>query len=260
MPHLLNVWPNVSKRLAGAGRILLLLDYDGTLTPIVARPADAVLADDARELLSGLVADERYLVGIVTGRSLADLATLVDVPGLICAGNHGLEITGPGLDFLHPEVQASGHALDEAARLLSVALAQVPGLTVEHKGLTLTVHFRGTPDSFDAEVDATVVATVAPYVQDGQVKVTRGKKVVEVRPNVDWGKGQAILKIREAFPDSPYPVFIGDDQTDEEGFLVVQEAGGLAVYVGPPREQTVALHRLESTAEVHQLLALLLEL
>ena len=161
---------------------------------------------------------------------------------------------------MHPEAPAFEASLAEVARMLERKLAKVPGILVDNKRLTLTVHFRNVPDSYGAEVDCTVMAATAPHVEAGRMKITRGKKVVEVRPNLDWGKGKAIEKIRESCGDSPLPVFFGDDQTDEEGFVAVQDAGGLAVFVGPARESTLALHRLDTPAEVGQVLALLAQL
>ncbi len=257
MPHLLNVWPSVSRRLSGAPRVLLLFDYDGTLTPIVARPETATLPDETRGLLLELAGMERFVVGVVSGRGLADLEALVAVPGLVYAGNHGLEIRGGGMDFVHPEAPAFEASLAEVAQLLERELSDVPGVVVDNKRLTLTVHFRNAPDSHGALVDGTVVAAAAPYVDAGRMKITRGKKVVEVRPNLDWGKGEAIERIREDCGDSPLPMFFGDDQTDEEGFAAVQNAGGIAVFVGLERDATLALHRLDSPAEVGRVLALL---
>lgn len=260
MPHLLNVWPSVSRKLASSPRVLLLFDYDGTLTPIVARPEIAVLPDSTRRSLSVLAKMDRFVVGVVSGRGLDDLEELVAIPDLVYAGNHGLEMSGPEMDFVHPEAPAFEASLAEISRLLEGELAEIPNVLVHNKRLTLSVHYRNTPDSFEASVDSAVVATVAPYVQAGQMKVTRGKKVVEVRPNLDWGKGQAIEKIRQECGDSPLPVFFGDDQTDEDGFAVAQNAGGLAVFIGPTRQDTKALHQLESPAEVGQVLELLARL
>ena len=98
------------------------------------------------------------------------------------------------------------------------------------------------------------------YSYAGRMKITRGKKVIEVRPNIDWGKGDVIEKIRRDCGNNPVAIFFGDDQTDEDGFAVVQNAGGIAVYIGPTRQQTKALHQLESPKEVAQVLALLVEL
>ncbi len=246
--------------MAESARVLLLFDYDGTLTPIVGRPQIATLSDDTRKLLSALAGTAKFVVGVVSGRGLADLEELVAIPGLIYAGNHGLEIRGGGMDFVHPEARACEASLVEITQLLEQELAEVPGILVDNKSLTLTVHFRGSPDSYGPQVDDTVVATAAPYVDAGRMKITRGKKVVELRPNLDWGKGRAIEKIREDCGDSPLPVFFGDDETDEEGFVAVQDVGGLAVFIGPSRERTLALHRLESPAEVGQVMALLAQL
>ena len=260
MPHLLHVWPSVTRKLASSPRVLLLFDYDGTLTPIVARPEIAVLTDETRRLLTALAEMDRFVVGVVSGRGLDDLEDLVAVPGLVYAGNHGLEMSGLGMDFVHPEAPSFEGSIAEIARTLERELAEVPNVLVQNKRLTLTVHYRNTPDSFEAQVNSAVVATVAPYLQAGRIKITRGKKVVEVRPNLDWGKGQAIEKIRRECGDNPLPVFFGDDQTDEDGFAVVQDAGGVAVFIGQTRQATKALHQLESPAEVGQVLELLARL
>ena len=257
MAHLLNIWPSVSARLRREERVLLLFDYDGTLTPIVARPEDALLPAGVRRSLESLARHPRYLPGIVSGRSLDDLAVLANIPGLIHAGNHGMEIRASGWQFTHPGAVAARRTLDEARQSLSDALAHVPGVLVEHKGLTLTVHFRATPDNLATEVDGIVEATTQPEVDDGLLRLTRGKKVVEVRPAVPWDKGKAIEKIRGECGGAPFPVYFGDDRTDEDGFKVVQDKGGLAVFVGGSREGTVALHQLDTPAEVAEVLLLL---
>jgi trehalose-phosphatase len=259
MAHLLNVWPSASARLRQAERVLLLFDYDGTLTPIAPRPEDALLPEDVRRLLVSLVAQPRYYVGIVSGRSLDDLAALADIPGLIHAGNHGLEIRGPSLDFTHPGAVASKEILDRTEGRLLEALKDIPGVIVEHKGLTLTVHYRAVPEPQAAKVASVVTATASPNVESGELRLTRGKMVVEVRPAIPWDKGKAIEKIRENCGGMPFPVYFGDDRTDEDGFRVVQEMGGIAVFVGGARQGTVALHQLESPREVAETLRLLLE-
>ena len=265
MAHLLNIWPSVRARLFRVGRILLLFDYDGTLTPIVARPEDALLPEKARERLAALVIHPRCIAGIVSGRSLSDLAVLADIDALIHAGNHGMEIRGPGLDFIHPEAIAAREVLDQVQAALGDALAHVPGVIVEHKGLTLSVHYRATPEPLAGEVDDGVTAIVEPYVESGQLRLTRGKMVVEVRPAIAWDKGKAIEKIYRHScggrnpGNCPFPVYFGDDRTDEDGFRAVQEMGGLAVFVGESRQGTVALHQLDSPREVSETMRLILE-
>ena len=238
----------------------MLFDYDGTLTPIAARPEIATLPEKTRHSLAALNEMDRFVVGVVSGRGLDDLVAMVGIPGLVYAGNHGLEISGGSMHFVHPETPDLESDLAGVSRLLQRELAGVPGILVENKRLTLTVHFRASPESYATQVDETVVATAAPYVATGKMKITRGKNVVEVRPNLDWGKGNAIDRILEDCGDNPLSMFFGDDETDEDGFVAVQNAGGLAIYVGPPRQHTRALHQLESPAEVGQMLALLVRL
>ena len=259
MAHLLNIWPSVSARLRRADRVLLLFDYDGTLTPIVGKPGDAVLSGEVRRLLGSLAASPRYIAGIVSGRSLEDLATLADIPGLIHAGNHGMEISGQGIEFVHPGAVAARGVLDELSHRLSVAVGGVPGVIVEHKGLTLTVHYRTVAGERVAEVASDVAAVALPYIEGGDIRLTLGKMVTEVRPDIPWDKGRAIEKIREECGDTPFPIYFGDDRTDEDGFRVVQAMDGMAVFVGEPREGTVALHQLESPKEVEETLRLLVE-
>ena len=259
MAHLLNVWPSVSARLLREERALLLFDYDGTLSPIVARPEDALMPPCVRRSLAGLVGHPRYIVGIVSGRSLDDLAGRAGIPGIILAGNHGMEIRGPGLEFTHDGAVAARETLGEVKNRLADALAGIPGIIVEDKGLTLTVHYRATPASLTDDVDSIVSETAKPFVEQGDLRLTRGKMVIEVRPNIQWDKGRAIERIRAEFDDAPYPVYFGDDRTDEDGFRVVQAMGGLAVFVGESREGTVALHQLDSPEDVADTLRLLLE-
>ena len=113
MPHLLNVWPQVSQRLRDQAQVLLLFDYDGTLTPIVEHPDAAVLPAPVKQLLSRLESSDKFLVGVVTGRSLSDISGRVGLPGLIYAGNHGLEIMAPGLEFVHEAAAALASVQEE---------------------------------------------------------------------------------------------------------------------------------------------------
>lgn len=257
MPHLLNVWPSVSSRLSRAEKCLLLFDYDGTLTPIVSHPDLAVLSSTTRDLLLSLGRNPMYLLGLVSGRSLEDLRGRIASPDIIYAGNHGLEIDGPGISHTVLDTAAHTGLMDEIARRLEENLSGQPGAMTEHKGLSLSVHTRAVPDSAVPAVEAVFHETVAQWVEAAQVRVTRGKRVLEVRPNVDWDKGKAIRRVMDTFPEAFPPVFFGDDLTDEDGFEVVQAAGGLAVFVGPARQPTRALHRVDSPAEVMETLRLL---
>ena len=257
MPHLIHVWPSVSQRLRNADRVLLLFDYDGTLAPIVEQPDAAALPPGVEELLSGLGSSDKYLAGIVTGRSLQDVATRVGLPGLIYAGNHGMEIKGPGLDFVHEAAAKLASVQEPIAEALRRETGGIPGTIVEPKGLSLTLHYRMTPDDLVRRVEEAFASAVAPFVAAGSVKATTGKKVLEVRPNVEWDKGKAIAKLQATYPEATLTLYFGDDVTDEDGFRVVQDTGGIAVMVGPARQPTIALHRVDSPEGVQEFLELL---
>ena len=260
MPHLLNVWPSVVERFNWASRTLLLLDYDGTLAPIVSRPEQAHLPPDTRQLINDLKDNTRFVLGVISGRSLADVWDRVSVPGIIYAGNHGLEMEGVGEKFLHPGALALLDDLDRICQELSHEFNQFAGVIIENKGLTLSVHYRLTPEHLVSQVEDSFNSVVAPGVADQVVKITRGKKVFEVRPNVEWDKGKAITRIMEVYSDAPLAAYFGDDLTDEAGFRVVQDAGGIAVFVGPARQPTRALFRVDSPGEVADTLRLLRDL
>ena len=257
MPHLLNVWPQVSRRLRDETQVLLLFDYDGTLTPIVEHPDAAVLPAPVKQLLLRLESSDKFLVGVVTGRSLLDIRGRVGLPGLIYAGNHGLEIAGPGLEFIHEAAAALASVQAEIGARLRETMEGEAGVIVEPKGLSLSVHYRMAPDFREHQIIEAFGVTVAPFVESGSVRVTTGKKVLEVRPNVEWDKGKAIAKLQETFTGAGLTVFFGDDRTDEDGFRVVQDSAGVAVFVGPARQPTVALHRVDGPEDVAQVLGLL---
>ena len=237
--------------------MLLVFDYDGTLTPIVDHPGLAILAPETKNTLLSLGQQEKYLIGIVSGRSLADVTARVDVPGLIYAGNHGLEMTGPGLRFVHPEALELVETQRELYQRLQANFTDLSGVVIEDKGLTLSVHYRMAPDSLIGEVETRLNEVVAPFLQSGAVKITKGKKVLEVRPDLPWDKGKAIAKLQDVYPQASLTLFFGDDLTDEDGFTVVQDGGGIAIFVGPEREPTKAIYRLDSPQEVVETLQLL---
>lgn len=257
MPHLLHIWPSIHEQLLRASQVLLLFDYDGTLTPLMPTPDEADLPEQVRDRLATLAAGGKYIIGVISGRSLADVSAKVGIPGMIYAGNHGLEIQGPGLDFVHPEAAEQAGVQAQVSAELQSALSEAPGVIVEPKGLTLSVHYRATPVENVKVVEETFARVVAPYVESGIARITYGKKVLEVRPNLPWGKGKAISMLQETYPQASLTCFFGDDRTDEDGFEVVQESGGITVLVGPARQPTVALYRVDSPEEVALFLGLL---
>jgi trehalose 6-phosphate phosphatase len=257
MPHLQYVWPTVSCRLHDATQVLLLFDYDGTLAPIVPQPDLAILPTETKNFLVDLNNLDKYILGVVSGRSLKDISARVGIEGIIYAGNHGLEIRGPNLNFIHKEAIQLEALQSHICEQLRHEMAGIPGVIVENKGLSLSVHYRLTPDDAVEKIHMILTAAVSPLLKAGNLKITHGKKVLEVRPNVSWGKGQAIAKIQKAFPQASLTIFFGDDLSDEDGFEIVKQSNGITVFVGPVIQPTKAMYNLNSPMEVTQTLKLL---
>ncbi|MDP3063794.1 MAG: trehalose-phosphatase, partial [Chloroflexota bacterium] len=255
MDNLLDRWPDVSRQLVRAQHVVLLCDFDGTLAPISERPETVYLSPRAKGLLEVLAAWPRCTVGIISGRSLVDLKARAAMPGLILAGNHGLEIEGPGQAFVHPISVQVVPLFKLMERVLIKGLAAVKGAFVENKGLTLTVHYRLVEPGREGEVKQLVDRIVGVPRLLGKVRVTRGKKVFELRPPVVWDKGKAVSHIlahhlRLKRVRKAAVIFLGDDTTDEDAFLVVNGLRGLSVRVGRDERPTAARYSLDSVQEV----------
>ena len=241
--------------VAGQPSVLLLLDFDGTLSEIAPRPEDAALRPGNADLLAALSRKPGYTVGILSGRSLDDVAHRVGVPGLVYAGNHGLEISGPDLQYQHPAAAASIPAFSEIAGRLEAALTDVPGAQVENKTLTLTVHYRRVPPKRHDRVESIVQDVAGSAITAGQIRVSTAKAAIELRPAVDWDKGRALALVRTRLAPDALPIYVGDDATDEDAFAAAQAAGGFGVFVGPAGSPTRARRRLDSPAAVSDALA-----
>jgi alpha,alpha-trehalase len=255
-PSALERTAEIGARLAGR-RLAAFLDYDGTLTPIVARPELAALPAETRGALRRL--STLATVAVVSGRALDDVRALVGLEDLHYAGNHGLEIRGPGGSSLSYEVgDEFVPALREAARRLGASASRVAGAWVEDKGRSLSVHYRQVAEQdvggLERAVDAVVLA-------DPLLRKHHGKKVFEVRPRVEWDKGRAVVWLLEALglggPET-LPLYVGDDVTDEDAFRAL--AGpGVGVRVGDSALPTWADYTLRDPSEVRRFLEVLAE-
>lgn len=218
----------------------LFLDFDGTLAPIARRPEEVRLDPRVAPVLGRL---QRLLGGalaLVSGRPLAELDALLSPLALPGAGAHGVERR----DLRGRTRVRAGMPPAAVVQRLSDLASEHPGLRVEMKPASLALHYREAPAFEEACLEAarTAVAEVPGWV------VQRGKCVVELRPH-DVTKGRTI----EWFMGSPpfagrLPVFVGDDDSDEDGFAVVQAVGGWGVKVGPGA--TTARLRLDAPADV----------
>ncbi|MFA6317592.1 MAG: trehalose-phosphatase [Elusimicrobiota bacterium] len=238
---------------AAGRRSLIALDFDGTLSPLVSCPGRARLPGRTRDLLARLASGPSTAVAVVSGRSLADVRSRIALPGLFYAGNHGLEIFGPGLAWTHPRALSARPSLQALALILERGLAELPGVLLENKGLTLSVHHRLSSASARRAAGMILAAALAPYGRD--LTPGSGKMVWEVRPRTDWNKGHAVLKIGRTVGAGARIVFVGDDRTDEEGFMTLR-GRAVTIRVGLA-EHTAATHTLKRQDDVESLLEFL---
>ncbi|HEY0673213.1 MAG TPA: trehalose-phosphatase [Longimicrobiales bacterium] len=250
-------WRRARERL---GHMLVALDFDGTIAPIVPHPNDAQLLPHARPILEGLARRADTEIALISGRGLKDLVARVGIANLYYAGNHGLEIHGPDLDDTVPGALALQVKVQRCRAALEAAVADIPGAHVEDKQLSLSVHYRMVDDPGDQRRVEQTVRRVFERHPDG-LRLTTGKRVLEVRPDIDWHKGKALLYIIDEIASvrgpEMLPLFVGDDKTDEDGFAALP-AGGAGVLVGDPDAHTAAGCYVRSPHEAVEMLERLL--
>jgi trehalose 6-phosphate phosphatase len=224
------------------------LDFDGTLAPIAARPEEAGLTSDMRRLLRRL--SRRVPVVIISGRSLSDIRSRVGLPGLVYVGNHGLEIAGCGLRYRMEDADHWRRTLKSLGARLRETLEVLPGIFVEDKSFTLSVHFRLAGGAVRRTAARRLAERLRLLQRRRQVRVGRGKAVWEIRPPIDWDKGRAVSwLLRQRRFRGRWPLYIGDDDTDQDAFRTIRKIG-IGIYVGPKQNKGSAHHAVRSPREV----------
>ncbi|NGM71521.1 trehalose-phosphatase [Natronolimnobius sp. AArcel1] len=242
--------PPIRSTLEDASRLLVCLDFDGTLAPIVPDP-DAATATAANEsAVATLANDARVTTAIVSGRALTDVRTRIDGPA-IYAGNHGLEVARNDSVAIHPIARKRASTIDHVCATLETVLESIPHAQVENKRLTGTVHVRSVPEPMRADV-ARLTQSVVDRLGGDALSVSDGKRILEIGPSVPWGKGNAVELIEAACPPATVPIYIGDDVTDESAFQAV-EPEGIGVRVGD-KHPSAASYRVDSPSDVAALL------
>ena len=265
MKHLFKSWREFSRACREAPHVLLFFDYDGTLTPIVSRPEEATLSPRVRDLLRALADKSKISSGIISGRSLGEIKGMVDIDGIYYAGNHGLEIEGPDLEYTSREAEAARTLIKDLAGRLAVALEGITGILVEDKGLSLSVHYRLVKVGEEAAVAEIFHGVTESPLAEGKIRITTGKKVYEVRPPLDWNKGKAVEKIATEVKAAlnqrqALIIYLGDDNTDEDAFRVLRPPEGWGIFVGGENKSSAAGYYLDSPAEVAEFLSRMLDI
>lgn len=229
-------------------RPAVFLDYDGTLTPIVDHPEEAVISEEMRQTVMDLA--QYSTVAIISGRDRQDVEQLAGIEDIYYAGSHGFDISGPrgkkiefqqGNDFLP--------ALDRAKQSLYERLDQIEGVQLERKKFAIAVHFRRVAEERQIEVETAVDEVLA---NSETLRKTGGKMIFELRPDIDWDKGKALswlLQKLELNRNNMLPMYIGDDLTDEDALREIEDRG-IGILVRDEERETHANYILEDTCEV----------
>lgn len=229
-------------------RIAVFLDYDGTLTPIVEKPELATLSAEMRDTLRRV--SDTFTTAIISGRQLADVKKLVDIDSLYYVGNHGLEIEGPSSEKIEGGAEATYEQfIDETYQELTKKIGDIDGLLLEHKGFTLSVHYRLVNETTVPRIEFAIDEILQKFPK---LQKRYGKKVFEIRPQVNWDKGKVVLhllKLLNLDKENVMPIYIGDDITDNDAFRAIK-GKGLSLLVTEKSKLSVADYLLKDPEEV----------
>lgn len=247
------IWTQLYKTIKPHHRIILFLDYDGTLVPIKKTPSLAILPNTIREQLQRLAEQHNLSLVLITGRSHSDIKNLVRIKNITIVSNHGYQISTGKKKWIHPEVKRFLPLLKKISQSLMESLKPFPETLVEDKELTLTVHFRNEEKRLVPLVKKNISRIVQEHFT--KLKTTTGKKIIEVRPNIAWDKGKAVLKVLTMFrfqKNKRTIIYIGDDKTDEDAFKVIRHKA-ITIRVGR-NKSTHAEYYLRNPHEVEEFL------
>jgi trehalose 6-phosphate phosphatase len=257
LPHALAHGDELARRLAGKVPAVFL-DYDGTLTPIVDRPEDAVISQGMRSAVRRLA--QRCPVCVVSGRDRRAVQELMDLDDLTVAGSHGFDIWSPQGAIEREEGAEFEALLAEVKARLHEELDPIEGALVEPKRSSVAAHYRLVSEEERPRVQEVVDTILAGYPDE--LKVMPGKMVYEIQPRIDWDKGKAVLYLLEVLRldrDDVVPLYLGDDITDEDAFEALADRG-ISIFVGYADDSeiagrtTAADYVLHTTDEVGQFL------
>lgn len=255
-------------------KIAIFSDYDGTLSPIVDDPDRAIMSDGMRSAVRNVA--KYFPTAIITGRSRDKVYELVGLTELYYAGSHGMDIMGPvdhtvsddhpnsikSTDQQGKEVNLFQPAreflpmIDEVFRTLVENTKSIKGAKVENHKFCVSVHYRNV----DEKSWPTIAQCVHDVLKDyPRLRLTHGRKVLEIRPVIDWNKGKAVEFLLESLglsdSDDVLPIYIGDDRSDEDAFKVLRKGNrGYGILVSSVPKETKAFYSLRDPSEVQEFL------
>lgn len=238
-------------------RLAVFLDYDGTLTPIVKDPDRAFMSDQMRDIVRNLAT--LFPTAIISGRGREKVQSFVKLQELFYAGSHGMDISGPQGDRRQSVEQLAFRpaarfepVMQEVFQWLQQRIKSIPGATVEDNKFCVSVHFRNCEEESWPEVQAVLAEALQ---MQPELRLSRGRKVLELRPQVEWNKGHAVEHLLGALGlgsyDDVLPLYIGDDRTDEDAFkMLADRSSGFGILVSSRAKPTAAKFTLRDPTEV----------
>lgn len=211
-------------------KLILFLDYDGTLSPIVRDPDNAILPPNVKLWLRNMSQEKNIKIAIVTGRAMSDIRNKVGLKNIIYAADHGMEVFYNGR-YILKKGASYRKPLQSLAHGLRKSLANISGVIVENKGLSIAVHFRRVKATQHSIVKANIRKVLGEFISKYDLQLTKGKMIFEIRPKNYWNKGKAVLWMWQKLASQYFPVYVGDDTTDEDAFLALLPYG-LTIRVG----------------------------
>lgn len=229
---------------------VLLLDFDGTLTPIVETPEKAKLLKETRKLLENLSQKPLVYLGIISGRQLEDLKGKIGLKNVIYGGNNGLEGEILNEKYFFPVKRETMKVLKVIRRELDQIANKFKGVFTEDKGSMLSFNYRMVNSQQISKIKPLFNRILRTHAGD-LVTAVGGKKVYDILPNANWDKGYfaklVIRKVAAQVKRSPLVITIGDDETDEDTFQTLKNA--VTITVGRKQKST-AKYYLKNTEEV----------
>ncbi|HHT9116370.1 MAG: trehalose-phosphatase [Planctomycetes bacterium] len=264
MKYLFDNFQTINELLQAHKKIILLTDYDGTLTPIRESPDLAILSEETRQILAKFSHNRAFFLGIITGRSLRQIKRLVNIPEILYVANYGIELEGPGIHYVSNEARKARYILWHVYMRLFKSLKHIEGMHIEDKGLSVSLHYRLVKKAKDVEfIMKTLTNITKPYLERKALSLSTGKMVYEIRPPVRWNKATTIQwLLTNYFPlnfgEDTLLIYLGDDKADIEVFNALK-GKELTIFVGNPSDTAAANYYVNSPEEVKAFLEHLCE-
>lgn len=256
VPHAIMDWDNIKSQI-GNKEIVLFIDYDGTLSEIVSDPRQAVLKQSLKDVLHRC--SPSIKIAVISGRDRVDVQERVGLDGIFYVGSHGLDMCGPGCFYYQvEEAQKFSSELQDATMAATLIFEKVKGVHLERKSFSTAIHYRMVPDTEEDSIRDKIFTLIRKYPH---LKAKAGKKVIEIFPDINWGKGEAVKKLSEILnidPAHSIPIYLGDDLTDEDAFKELRHKG-IGIKIDEDGEtSTEARYFLKNPGEVEKFLNLIL--